>query len=99
MNRIIKNKSKKIYNDKKQGKVNKSLKKKRLSYNAFNVKPKVYNINDYKIILLNYPCYVTYIECFINNGNINEKNLQKYSKEHNINNILRYCKLIQKMLI
>lgn len=35
----------------------------------------------------------------INNGNINENNLQKYSKEHNINNILRYCKLIQKMLI
>lgn len=72
MNRINKNKSKKIYNDKKQGKVNKSLKKKRLSYNAFNVKPKVYNINDYKIVLLNYPCHVTYIECFINNGNINE---------------------------
>ena len=72
MKQNIKNKSKKKYNHKKESKINKSLKKNKLSYDVFNVKPKVYNINDYKIILLNYPCNVTYIESFINNGNINE---------------------------
>ena len=69
MKQNIKNKSKKTNKSKK---INKSLKKKKLSYDVFNVIPKVYNINDYKIILLNYPCNVTYIESFINNGNINE---------------------------